>query len=104
MSLIINRWPLIPKAMPDSIETKLEILNGIEPEPDPDLALKADMMGGRITGWRKVGEMRLAKVEAKEGQDLCFKGEKIAAKVVLLMMDGKSDPVIFAEKKLRQSE
>jgi len=84
--------------MSDSIEIKPEILNGVEAEPDHDLALKADMMGGRIMDWRKAGEMRLAKVEAKDGQGLWFKGEKIAAKVVLLMMDDKSDPVIFAER------
>lgn len=64
-------------------------------EPDPDLALKADMMGGQIKEWRKSGEMRLAKVEVKEGKVLWYKAHKIEAKLVLLMMDGRSEPMIF---------
>lgn len=73
-----------------------EVKSETEPGPDTDLDVLAGIMKGEIIESRKVGEMKLMKIVAKNEEGLFHNGIKIVAKTALVMVSGKSEPELLA--------
>lgn len=68
----------------------------VEPELEHDLIVLADIMKGVVMEKRRVKDIRLVKIMAKEGEDLFHNGFKLSAKTVLVMIQDKSEPELLA--------